>query len=140
MGKLIVNEQDVKRILGEETNGENGVISQYVNKELLATTNKMQLDIQNVRRRYDNENKKINDAIAILLEKIANLEKQRDESFDTALSNMETMQLPKIQDNDILDIRALCRELKFSGLDVTKVKYLLYEKGIYGIKITEFRE
>lgn len=140
MGKLIVNEQDVKRILGEETNGENGVISQYVNKELLATTNKMQLDIQNVRRRYDNENKKINDTIAILLEKIANLEKQRDESFDAALPNMEAMQLPKIQDNDILDIRALCRELKFSGLDVTKVKYFLYKKGIYDIKINEFRD
>ena len=140
MGKLIVNEQDVKRILGEETNGENGVISQYVNKELLATTNKMQLDIQNVKRRYDNENKKINDTIAILLEKIANLEKQRDESFDTALPNMEAMQLPKIQDNDILDIRALCRELKFSGLDVTKVKYFLYKKGIYDIKINEFRD
>ena len=140
MGKLIVNEQDVKRILGEETNGENGVISQYVNKELLATTNKMQLDIQNVKRRYDNENKKINDTIAILLEKIANLEKQRDESFDAALPNMEAMQLPKIQDNDILDIRALCRELKFSGLDVTKVKYFLYKKGIYDIKINEFRD
>ena len=140
MGKLIVNEQDVKRILGEETNGENGVISQYVNKELLATTNKMQLDIQNVKRRYDNENKKINDTIAILLEKIANLEKQRDELFDTALPNMEAMQLPKIQDNDILDIRALCRELKFSGLDVTKVKYFLYKKGIYDIKINEFRD
>ena len=140
MGKLIVNEQDVKRILGEETNGEDGLISQYVNKELLATTNKMQLDIQNVERRYDNENKKINDTIAILLEKIANLEKQRDESFDTALPNMEAMQLPKIQDNDILDIRALCRELKFSGLDVTKVKYFLYKKGIYDIKINEFRD
>lgn len=140
MGKLIVNEQDVKRILGEETNGKNGVISQYVNKELLATTNKMQLDIQNVKRRYDNENKKINDTIAILLEKIANLEKQRDESFDAALPNMEAMQLPKIQDNDILDIRALCRELKFSGLDVTKVKYFLYKKGIYDIKINEFRD
>lgn len=140
MGKLIVNEQDVKRILGEETNGENGLISQYVNKELLATTNKMQLDIQNVERRYDSENKKINDTIAILLEKIANLEKQRDESLDTTLSNSETMQLPKTQDNDILDIRSLCRELKISGLDVTKVKYFLYRKGIYDIKINEFRD
>ena len=59
MGKLIVNEQDVKRILGEETNGENGLISQYVNKELLATTNKIQLDIQNVERSYEKENKKV---------------------------------------------------------------------------------
>lgn len=140
MGKLIVNEQDVKRILGEETNDENGLISQYINRELSATATKVQLDMHDMERKYDNQNKEINDTIAALMERIANLEKQRDESLDTALSNTEAMQLPKVQDNDILDIRLLCRELKISGLDVTKVKYFLYRKGIYDIKINEFRD
>lgn len=140
MGKLIVNEQDVKRILGEETNGENGLISQYINKELSATATKVQLDMHDMERKYDNQNKEINDTIAALIERISNLEKQRDESLDTTLSDVEAMQLPKTQDNDILDIRSLCRELKFSGLDVTKVKFFLYRKGIYDIKINEFRD
>lgn len=140
MGKLIVNEQDVKRILGEETNGKNGLISQYVNRELLATTTKVQLDIQNVERKYSKENKEINDAIAILMEKITNLEKQREEPFDVVLPNKQELQLPKTQEDDILDIRLLCRELKISGFDVTKAKYFLYRKGIYDIKINEFRD
>lgn len=140
MGKLIVNEQDVKRILGEETNTENGLISQYINKELAVTATKVQLDMQEMERKYDSQNQKINDTIATLIEKIANLEKQRDESVDTALSNTETIQLPKTQSNDILDIRSLCRELRISGLDATKIKYFLYRKGIYDIKINEFRD
>ena len=125
MGKLIINEQDVKRILGEETNSKNGLISQYVNRELLATTTKVQLDIQNVERKYSKENKEINDTIAILMEKITNLEKQREEPFDVVLPNKQELQLPKTQEDDILDIRLLCRELKISGFDVTKAKYFL---------------
>ena len=140
MGKLIVNEQDVKRILGEETNAENGLIGQYINKELSATATRVQLDIHNMERKYDNQNKEINDTIAALMKRISNLEKQRDEPLDTTMSNIETTQLTKTQDNDILDIQSLCKELKFSGIDVTKVKYFLYRKGIYDIKINEFRD
>jgi len=34
MGKLIVNEQDVKRIVDESTTNETGIINQFVNKEI----------------------------------------------------------------------------------------------------------
>lgn len=45
MGKLIVNEQDVKRIVDESTTNETGIINQFVNKEIQAEVNKLHLDL-----------------------------------------------------------------------------------------------
>lgn len=137
MGKLIVNEQDVKRILGEETNGEHGLIGQYVNKELLATNARVQIDIQNIERKYDEKNKDIDDRITMLLERIVNLEKQKTETDDVVVSNHQILE---VKDDDILEIDVLSKKLNISGLDAVKIKYFLYEKGIYDVKINEFRD
>ena len=47
MGKLIVNEQDVKRIVDESTTNKTGIINQFVNKEIQAEVNKLHLDLSN---------------------------------------------------------------------------------------------
>ena len=43
MGKLIVNEQDVKRIVDESTTNKTGIINQFVNKEIQAEVRKIEI-------------------------------------------------------------------------------------------------
>lgn len=131
MGKLIVNEQDVKRIIDESTTTEAGVI----NKEIKAEVNKLHLDLDDYRNKLDEDNIKINNVIENLLKRISILEKQKkDESEINVTNNTE---LSKSQSDDILDIRTLCRELNISGFGTTNVKYYLFEHGIYNMKINE---
>lgn len=133
MGKLIVNEQDVKRIIDESTTTEAGVI----NKEIKAEVNKLHLDLDDYRNRSNENNIKINNVIGNLLERISILEKQKkDESEIITTNNTE---LSKSQSDDILDIRTLCRELNIPGFGTTNVKYYLFEHGIYDMKINEYR-
>ena len=56
MGKLIVNEQDVKRIVDESTTNETGIINQFVNKEIQAEVNKLHLDLSNYNLKHREEN------------------------------------------------------------------------------------
>lgn len=131
MGKLIVNEQDVKRIIDESTTTETGII----NKEIKAEVNRLHLDLNNYRNKSDEDNIKINNVIENLLKRISILEKQKkDESEINVTNNTE---LSKSQSDDILDIRTLCRELNISGFGTTNVKYYLFEHGIYNMKINE---
>ena len=131
MGKLIVNEQDVKRIIDESTTTETGII----NKEIKAEVNRLHLDLDNYRNKSDEDNIKINNVIENLLKRISILEKQKkDESEINVANNTE---LSKSQSDDILDIRTLCRELNISGFGTTNVKYYLFEHGIYNMKINE---
>ena len=71
MGKLIVNEQDVKRIVDESTTNETGIINQFVNKEIQAEVNKLHLDLNNYNLKHKEENNEINKAIKNLLERIS---------------------------------------------------------------------
>lgn len=131
MGKLIVNEQDVKRIIDESTTTETGII----NKEIKAEVNRLHLDLDNYRNKSDEDTIKINNVIENLLKRISILEKQKkDESEINVANNTE---LSKSQSDDILDIRTLCRELNISGFGTTNVKYYLFEHGIYNMKINE---
>lgn len=56
MGKLIVNEQDVKRIVDESTTNKTGIINQFVNKEIQAEVNKLHLDLSNYNLKHKEEN------------------------------------------------------------------------------------
>ena len=90
MGKLIVNEQDVKRIVDESTTNETGIINQFVNKEIQAEVNKLHLDLNNYNLKHKEENNEINKAIKNLLERISILEEQKkDEITVNNLNNSE---------------------------------------------------
>ena len=81
MGKLIVNEQDVKRIVDESTTNETGIINQFVNKEIQAEVNKLHLDLNNYNLKHKEENNEINKAIKNLLERISILEEQKKDEI-----------------------------------------------------------
>lgn len=140
MGKLLLNEQDVKRIIGGETD----LITRRVNEveinskdEIRLAVNKIHLDLQNYERERLKEKKEINDVITNLTEKIRELEKQKNDISERDTGNSE---IGESQINDILDIRSLCRDVNISGFDQTKAKYFLYENGIYDMRINEFRD
>ena len=109
MGKLIVNEQDVKRIVDESTTNETGIINQFVNKEIQAEVNKLHLDLSNYNLKHREENNKINKAIKNLLERISILEEQKKDEI--TVNNLNNSELKPPEVNDILDIRSLCLSL-----------------------------
>lgn len=140
MGKFILSEQDVKKIVGEET----GLIQRRVNEvetnskdgmELIMK--KFQLDLQNYKRERLKENKEINELILNLTEKIRLLESQKNDNSVVRLKNSE---IEASQSDDLLGVRELCRNVNISGFDQTKLKYYLYENGIYDMKINEYRD
>lgn len=137
MGKLIVNEQDVKRIVDESTTNKTGIINQFVNKEIQAEVNKLHLDLSNYNLKHKEENNEINKAIKNLLERISILEEQKKDEI--TVNNLNNSELKPPEVNDILDIRSLCRELNIPGFAPTNLKYYLYEHGIFDMKINEFR-
>lgn len=137
MGKLIVNEQDVKRIVDESTTNETGIINQFVNKEIQAEVNKLHLDLNNYNLKHKEENNEINKAIKNLLERISILEEQKKDEI--TVNNLNNLELKPSEVNDIFDIRTLCRELNIPGFAPTNLKYYLYEHGIFDMKINEFR-
>ena len=137
MGKLIVNEQDVKRIVDESTTNETGIINQFVNKEIQAEVNKLHLDIKGYDMKHTEENNRINKAIENLLDRISILEEQKKDDINVVVSTNTVLKPSEV--NDILDIRSLCRELNIPGFAPTNLKYYLYEHGIFDMKINEFR-
>lgn len=137
MGKLIVNEQDVKRIVDESTTNETGIINQFVNKEIQAEVNKLHLDIKDYDMKHTEENNRINKAIENLLNRISILEEQKKDDINVVVSTNTVLKPSEV--NDILDIRSLCRKLNIPGFAPTNLKYYLYEHGIFDMKINEFR-
>lgn len=137
MGKLIVNEQDVKRIVDESTTNKTGIINQFVNKEIQAEVNKLHLDLNNYNLKHKEENNEINKAIKNLPERISILEEQKKDEI--TVNNLNNSELKPSEVNDIFDIRTLCRELNIPGFASTNLKYYLYEHGIFDMKINEFR-
>ena len=137
MGKLIVNEQDVRRIVDESTTNETGIINQFVNQEIKAQVNKLHLDLNNKTREYDEGVVKINNAIADLLERIAILENQKIDNSEVNITN--NTELNKLEVGDILDFKTLCKEVNIPGFSRTNIKFYLFEHGIYDMRINEYR-
>ena len=141
MGRLLLNEQDVKKIVGEET----GLIAQRVNEvetnskdEIRLAVNKIHLDIQTYETERLKDNKETNDLIAILMERINKLEESKIDTSSRYTGNVKIKE-PQ-QDDDILNIDSLYEKIKFPKLTSTKLKYFLYENGIYDMKINETRD
>ena len=99
MGKLIVNEQDVKRIVDESTTNETGIINQFVNREIQAEVNKLHLDLNNYNLKHKEENNEINKAIKNLLERISILEEQKKDEI--TVNNLNNSELKPSEVNDI---------------------------------------
>lgn len=78
MGKLIVNEQDVKRIVDESTTNETGIINQFVNKEIQAEVNKLHLDLSN----YNLKHSLFSDYDSTLIDLQERLEKLESACFN----------------------------------------------------------
>ncbi len=140
MGKFILSEQDVKKIVGEET----GLIQRRVNEVESSSKDgielvikKFQLDLINYEKERLKENKQINEVISTLTEKIRLLEGQKKDNVTVNLKNSE---IEASQSDDLFGVRDLCRKVNISGFDQTKLKYFLYENGIYDLKINEYRD
>lgn len=140
MGKIILNENDVKKIIGEET----GLISQRVNEveksskdKIESVINKMQLDMDDIENKRVQENKKMNETIAMLMEKVRVIEEQKNDDSDKSADNVNVN--PSVMDN-ILDLNTLCKQVDIPLFSPTRAKYFLYENGVYDMRVNEFRD
>ena len=140
MGKIILNENDVKKIVGEET----GLISQRVNEveksskdKIESVINKMQLDMDDFESKRVEENKKMNETIAMLMEKIRIIEEQKNDNSEKSVDNANVN--PSVMD-DILNLNTLCKQVDIPLFSPTRAKYFLYENGVYDMRVNEFRD